>query len=591
MAQAPSGDPWAAPSGLSVSFVDVGQGDATIVVGPNKRALVYDAGPPGTAIQRVLPELRRLGVSRVDHLVISHYDIDHLGGAAELMRGISVVNVWDRGTRDAPNHSSYRSYVSAAGSRRRRVSLGQTLDLGAGLRLRVLAYDGKVFGRSPLPIRNTNQRENAGSVVLRLDYGQFSMWLGGDLTGGGNNTYDCETSIARVCGDVDFYKANHHGSWTSSNANLVASIRPDVVLAANGAGNRFRHPSTTTLNRLNTRSASRLYLNTSDGYGYDGYTVSGTTRVVSDGFRYRITSQGGSFSEVYVDEYAGATPQPGELVISELMRDASTSKGKYLELRNVSGRPLSLKGLRVDGNLGSVTIATPYRLLPGGFFTLAVNGMPSRNGGIPWCHALPFRALDFGRSFDRLRVSVSGRTIDALSYSSSGSGQLPGGRAISAERVLAIGASAPSNFAAASARYGASQGSPGSENSRDRTQWPLLAGAELLSARDAGGRALHLFAGGFDAGGKLDLAALSFGSAGIRVGSTTIPLSPDLLFSLSLQFPGFASVMPSSGRKGLRVPIPVGVTPRVSYFAHFLFDPRAATIVPVTSKAARFVLP
>ena len=280
-------DPTDTPKGLRVVLVDVGQGDATIVVGPTGKTLVIDGGNNGRGSQ-VLAALRRLGAARVDYMVSSHYHIDHMGGLDEVMNGISVTSVWDRGTRDQPSNSSYRDYVRVAGSRRRTVSLGQVFDLGGGCRARVLAYDGNVYTRSPLPIRNTMQQENAASVVLRLDYGDFSMWLGGDLTGGGNGTYDCETTVSQVCGDVDVYRGDHHGSATSTSSGLVANLNPEVAVFSMGVNNPYGHPHVEPLNRLNARSASRALFTTSGGTGKSGFTELGEMTLHTDGRRYRV---------------------------------------------------------------------------------------------------------------------------------------------------------------------------------------------------------------------------------------------------------------------------------------------------------------
>ncbi|MCA8968194.1 MAG: MBL fold metallo-hydrolase [Planctomycetes bacterium] len=583
-------NPWAPPVGLRVVFVDVGQGDATIVVGPSGIALLVDAGPTGQGVARVIPELKRLGVTRLTHVVLSHYHIDHMGGMPEVFAGLPVDHVWDRGTRDEPSIAEYRAYVNAAGTRRRVVSTGQVLDLGGGAIARVLAFDGNVLGlSSQLPIRNTYQQENAASVVLRIEYGDFSMWLGGDLTGGGNNTYDCESKVAAACGDVDVYKADHHGSSTSSNASLVGLLDPEVAVGSNGTQNPFYHPSTSTINRLNTKFESRLFLDTTEGYGYEGYTQSGTTTITTDGFRYRVVSQRGDGYDIYTDESVpfASKPSPGELVISELMRAPTASRGQYLEFSNRSPRALCLDGVKIEGNLGFATLATPYRLMPGEAFTVVVNGITSKNGGITWGHALPYKSFSLGSAYDTLRLSVGTTTLDTLSYSTG----FPGSSGVAAERIDALGPTIASNFAAATRRYAVDFGSPGAINSVDATTWPLGAHVEVVPNPLSTGRALHTLASGFSSAGAIDVAALSFGNQGIRIGSTIVPLSLDALFTASFEIPGFVSILPTSGEKGIRIPVPPGLTGKTGYFAHFLLSFAGGSLVPATSNAARFDFP
>lgn len=579
--QGPSGDPSAPPEGLTAVFVDVGQGDATILLGPTGTALLYDAGPTGAGKGAVLTALRRLDVKRLQYVIPSHYDADHVGGLDEVMERMPFASVWDRGTRDQPTTAAYRDYVRAAGSKRRTVAKGQVFDLGGGARARVLAYDGEVLGRSTrLPIRGSSQQENAASLVLRVDYGDFSMWLGGDLTGGGNGTYDVETPVAGVCGDVDVYRVNHHGSATSTNDNLVSSLRPEVCILSNGARNPFGHPHNEVVNRLNPRSWSRCLLDTTAGAGNTGFTVGGTMTLVTDGWRLRIDSAGGGSLELYTDEFAGRLPAPGELVFTEIHRQPTVALGEYLEVQNRGGAPLSLAGVTVSGNLGRFTIGAPYRLLPGGRLLLYAHGDPATNGRLPFGHCWPFRAITIGNVFDTLKLQTSGGTTDTLSFSSG----FAGGSGRAAERVDVLAGASAGNFEAATTRYATDYGTPGWQNSVDRTRYRLTAGAEFLPARAPGGRAIHFFDAALAERGKLDLGALSTGtSPGIIVGGTRIPLNLDGLFALSLQLPGFFGVVPSNGLRAWRLQLPADVPSLRLYHAHFLLDPLGQHPVPSSS--------
>ena len=574
------------PKGLKVVFVDVGQGDATIVVGPTGKVLLYDGGPPGAGA--LIRALRAVGAAKIQWLLSSHYDADHIGGLDEVMRAMSVSEVWDRGTRDVPSTREYRDYASAAGTRRRTARLGQVFDLGGGAKATVLAYDGNVVGRSTrLPIKNTYQQENAASLALRVEYGDFSMWLGGDLTGGGNRTYDVESHVARVCGDVDVMKANHHGSATSNNRTMLSVLRPEVLIATNGTNNPYGHPHTEVINRFNTRSASLCMLNNSAGRYWSGYSQVGTATLDTDGWRYTIRSANQQTLEFYTDGFVARAPTPGELVISEVHRNPSTSLGEFVEIYHRGAHPVSLEGLTLRGNLGSLTVSTPYRLLPGGRFVLYPNGIPSRNGNLPLGHCWPYRAFTIGNSFDTLRISKTA-TIDELRYTSS----FVGGRSIAAERVNLYGTTTPSNFRAARTRYSGDYGTPNAMNSVDGSKHPLGAGAEVLPSGTVGGPALHLFASGFDDARKLTVLGLSTGTnPGIRIGSVRVPLNLDPLLTASFGMPGFIAVLPTDGLHAVRVPLPSAAGGGTVYFAHFRLEPFSSPLVPKTSRAARIVLP
>jgi beta-lactamase superfamily II metal-dependent hydrolase len=218
------------PRGLTVVFVNVGQGDCTILRSPSGETLLIDAGDEGKGTAVVLPALQALGVTRLHGTVSSHYHADHLGGLDDVLNRLPVTTAYDRGLANAPNTSSYQSYAAAAGSKRRELTAGAVIDLGAGVRVTTIAVNGKLIGGGSVDISQSAQYENSASVALRVDYGRFSMWVGGDLTGGGNSTSDVETPAGARCGDVDVYQVNHHGSNTSTNQAFLNSIRPECAV-------------------------------------------------------------------------------------------------------------------------------------------------------------------------------------------------------------------------------------------------------------------------------------------------------------------------------------------------------------------------
>ena len=521
------GDPTKAPVGLRVVFVDVGQGDGTIIVGPNGTVLVVDGGPDGAGLSAMLPALKRLGVKTVDYLLASHYHPDHVGGLDEIMQKIPVRAVWDRGNSTQPNTSSYNDYVKQAGSRRRTVRVGQQFLLGGGAKATVLASGGRVLNDRQYDLKNWKQAENGYSIVLEVEYGNFSMWLGGDLTGGGNGTFDMESKVAAVCGDVDVYQVNHHGSNTSTNATLVRWLRPEVSIVSCGYRNPFGHPTINTINRLNAKAASSLLLATSAGAGKIGFTVTGTTTIVSDGWRYRVENVNGKGVELYTDEVAGQKPGPGSLVWSEVQRQPTVSRGAYVELQAVGASPINLRGLTVSGKQGSFTITAPYRMLPGDRLLLVEHGDRARNGGLPFAHTWPFNSMRLGTTFDTLALDHSSRRIDTLAYSSG----FAGGTGVAAERVDFEAVTSARGFRAAKNRYGrGDRGSPFAKNSVDTTTFRMRAGVEVLSARTPGGAALNLVASAPSHVNNWDVMGLSFGtSPGMFVSGTRIPLNPDSL--------------------------------------------------------------
>jgi beta-lactamase superfamily II metal-dependent hydrolase len=580
------------PKGLKLVFIHVGQGDATLVMGPTGKALLFDAGPDGQGTRAILPQMQKLGVKSLEGIMVSHYHPDHIGGVDEVLAKVPTKKVYDRGTYKAPTYyKDYGRYSTAARGKRTTVRPGTTIDLGPGVTCKVIAVNGYILGSSSrLPIDKAYQYENGASITLKVSYGDFSLWLGGDLTGGGLNTYDLESRVAAVAGKVDVYQADHHGSATSTNSNLLRLLDPEVVVISCGKDNPFRHPAGAALNRMNSAGTSRLVLCTSPGNGYRGFGTSGTTVLTTNGRRYRITGETRGELDLYTDEARVHRPIAGELVLSEVQRNPSKKDGKYLELTYVGKEPASLEGLELRGNKGFFRVASPYRLLPGQSLLLMDHGDPGRNGGLPLGHAWPYKAMSLGASSDRIRIGFVGRTLESLSYSSS----FAGGYGVAAERVDLLAGARASNFQAATQRYGSDRGTPGKMNGADRTRYGLWAGVETVPFGRSGGPKVLALASALGRRGAFDILALSLGtSPGLRVGSVHIPLNGDQMFLLSLQLPGSFGAFPSEGRRGWELPIPrfSSARGRTLFFGHFLVDFFGANPIPAASNAFTFRIP
>jgi beta-lactamase superfamily II metal-dependent hydrolase len=593
LAQGPKGGPLDAPKGLTVWFLDVGQGDSTLIRGPTGKTLLMDGGKNGEGTRVVLPLLKSLGIRHIDYLVSSHFHPDHLGGLDEVLAKVSVGQVWDRGTWMVPSYADYKRYMTASARLRKAVTLGQKLDLGGGAFAQVMAANGKVLGGKTVTIKGRYQAENAASIVLKVEYGDFDLFLGGDLTGGGNKTPDVESVVAPIIGDVEVYKLSHHGSSTSSNTTLMRLLDPEVSVASAGYKNPYRHPSTRTLNRFNTAAGSRLIVGTTPGAGWAGFTNMGTIRVQSDGWRYRVESLNGDGMDFYVDEHPGTSPMPGDLIFSEVQRATRAPEGEYLEVYNRSGSPMNLDGLLISGRAGSVKIPVPYRLAPGGRFLFFRHGDPAKSGGLPFGHCWPYRAFGIGDTADTLKLSLGNRQLDSLSYGSS----FAGGKGIAAERKdLELLPSSASNFVASTTKYGRAgdKGSPGAKYAGDKTLYPLRVGVEVLGAKAAGGKALHLFGSAFSDSGRFHVMAMSLGnSPGLNLGKVHLDLNLDSLLLLSVGLPGFTAMLPSTGLRGVRMSLPAdpGLSRTKIWFAHFLVDPFKAPFFPKASKSISIILP
>ena len=241
---APLAERWAGLGTVEIVFLDVGQGDALAIRSPGGRWILVDTGPRGRTYDAgarvVLPYLRRRGVVRIEALVLTHPDLDHIGGAEAVVQALDVGYVLD--PAQATGKDAYVGVLEAASrdavpwlEARRDVSI--TLD---GVQISVLYPNDS---RTPASYGGTDS--NAQSVVLLVRYGEFEALLTGDAPVAVE-----EAILDDLPSDLEVLKVGHHGSNTSTSPLLLAQTSPEVAVISVGARNRYGHPHTDVLTRI-----------------------------------------------------------------------------------------------------------------------------------------------------------------------------------------------------------------------------------------------------------------------------------------------------------------------------------------------------
>jgi beta-lactamase superfamily II metal-dependent hydrolase len=250
---------------LSVYFLDVGQGDSTLVLFSNKSILI-DAGEAEMG-DRVVSDLKALGVSRIDLLVATHPHSDHIGGMQKVLAAFPVGQVLDSGL---PHTSStYEHFLETIDRKKipyRVAEQGQTIDIDPALMIFVLSPPKERFGEDP----NTN------SVVLRISYGTVAFLLAGDMEG------ESENALVRSGYPLGsrILKVGHHGSYSSTSSSFLARARPETAIIMVGRDNPYGHPHKQTLNLL-------------EEYGVNVYRtdIDNTIVIRSDGMSYSVKTE------------------------------------------------------------------------------------------------------------------------------------------------------------------------------------------------------------------------------------------------------------------------------------------------------------
>jgi competence protein ComEC len=239
---------------VEIVMIDVGQGDAIALRSPRGRWLLVDTGPAARDVDpgahRVVRALKSRGVGRLEAVVLTHPDLDHIGGAGAILSSFDVGVVYDPGL--PAGKQAFVDVLDVAAGRSvpwRSARAGDRLDLD-GLTLRVL-YPPEALG--------PGGDSNASSIVMRASLGDFDVLLTGDAY------KDVDRLLASGFTDVvEVLKVGHHGSDTSTDSLLLAAVRPELALISVGRDNRYGHPATEVLGRLE-RSGARVHRTDREG--------------------------------------------------------------------------------------------------------------------------------------------------------------------------------------------------------------------------------------------------------------------------------------------------------------------------------------
>ncbi|PIC65317.1 hypothetical protein CSV79_01460 [Sporosarcina sp. P13] len=215
----------AAAKEMKVHFIDVGQGDAILVQSPNGKNMLVDGGPKAAG-SKVVSFLKEKGVKRLDYVVATHPDADHIGGLEAVLNAFPVTNFIDSGY--VHTSQTYYNLLTLIDKKNIKFTVAKELDklaLDSQLITRVLFADEK------------GKDSNAASIVLKITYNKVSFLLMGDAD---TVTEDYIRSKYDVKATV--LKNGHHGSKTSSSAAFISSVKPSVAILSYGENNSYGHP-------------------------------------------------------------------------------------------------------------------------------------------------------------------------------------------------------------------------------------------------------------------------------------------------------------------------------------------------------------
>jgi len=217
---------------LTVSFLDVGQGDSIFIQAPSGRQVLVDGGK-GTAVLRQLSRHVPWYDKTIDVVVGTHPDQDHIGGLVEVLRRYRVALIVKSSVLDTEG-ADFKAFEKAIGEEEGaetfQAERGKVVDLGKGAYLEIL-----------FPDRNLAEAEtNTGSIVTRIVYGETAFMLTGDSPDEIEN-YLAALGTSTLKSNV--LKAGHHGSKTSSSPLFLGYVNPEYGIYSRGCDNKYGHPA------------------------------------------------------------------------------------------------------------------------------------------------------------------------------------------------------------------------------------------------------------------------------------------------------------------------------------------------------------
>jgi beta-lactamase superfamily II metal-dependent hydrolase len=272
---------------LTVYTIDVGQGDSLLIVTPDRKTVLIDAGL-NKAGERVVAFLREKGISTIDLFVASHPHADHIGGVRDVLNAVTVKNVLDSG-QEHPT-VTYTKMLEMVKEKVGKITVakaGQKFNLDNGITLSVLGP------RLPWLTNVSGSEINANSVILRLDYGKFSMLFTGDSE---------DETEGRLIEDganlkVSVLKVAHHGSRYATKDNFLRRVQPEAAVVSCGIDNDYGHPNQSTLDRLR---ALGVNLHRTD--------LEGDIAIASNGEQFQVSGSHPPTAEIWT----GRTSKSGD---------------------------------------------------------------------------------------------------------------------------------------------------------------------------------------------------------------------------------------------------------------------------------------
>lgn len=332
---------------LQAHFINVGQGDSSLIISPNGKTILIDGGRH-SAGEKVVAYLKKAGVTSIDYLVATHPDADHIGGLLDVLRQIPVKMVIDSGKEHTSE--TYVDYLNLIDQKNIHFRVAKTGD--------VISVDPTFIIRVLNSGDHGTADNNDASIVLKLTYNQIDFMYTGDA---GVEVED--RMLSRFNVEADILKVSHHGSSTGSSWAFINGVKPKVSILSYG-DNSYGHPTSEVVNRLKALG-STLY-STMD---------QGDIVVSTNGQTYRVSAKPWK---------NGPSPTPNPVAKTDIRIIGVDEANEKVSIKNFGSSNVNMTGWKlvsVEGNQ-AYDFPTDFILKAGATVTIAsgsnaVNNPPS----------------------------------------------------------------------------------------------------------------------------------------------------------------------------------------------------------------------
>lgn len=329
-----------AGSEMRVHFIDVGQGDSIFIESPDGKTMLIDGGVKGAG-EEIVAYLKEQGVDKLDAVVATHPDADHIGGLIAVLNSIEIEQFYDSGK--VHTSQTFEEMLTLIDTKNIPYHVPKTGDM--------ITFDEAVSVKV-INADETASDNNDASIVLKVSYGDVSFLLTGDA----GVALEKEMLAQDVKATV--LKAGHHGSNTSSSQSFIQAVHPEVTVLSYGEDNKYGHPHKEVVERLQA-VGSKIYAT----------AEAGTVIVSTDGVNYEVNAKQWSN-----DVATTPSTNKGVDIISKDLEN------EIVAIQNNTAQAVSLKDWQLISIEGNQIFNFPNVTLQSGKIIYVTSGSTAREG-------------------------------------------------------------------------------------------------------------------------------------------------------------------------------------------------------------------